>query len=65
LLWFDQVDAAALVDADTKDDDGGRARVLRRREEEEGDEEKGGMERTLGRIYKDERIRVKRKNRGA
>jgi len=42
LLWFDQVDAAALVDADTKVDGGGRARVLRRREEEEGDEEKGG-----------------------
>ena len=41
LLWFDQVDAAALVDADTKVDSGGRARVLRRREEE-GDEEKGG-----------------------
>ena len=41
LLWFDQVDAAALVDADMKDDGGGRARVLRRREEE-GDEEKGG-----------------------
>ena len=42
LLWFDQVDAAALVDAVTKVDGGGRARVLRRREEEEGDEEKGG-----------------------
>jgi len=41
LLWFDQVDAAALVDADTKVDGGGRAWVLRRREEE-GDEEKGG-----------------------
>ena len=41
LLWFDQVDVAALVDADTKVDGGGRARVLRRREEE-GDEEKGG-----------------------
>ena len=40
MLWFDQVDAAALVDADTKDDGGGRARVLRRRGE--GDEEKGG-----------------------
>ena len=42
MLWFDQVDAAALVDAVTKVDGGGRARVLRRREEEEGDEEKGG-----------------------
>ena len=42
MLWFDQVDAAALVDADTKVDGGGRARVLRRREEEEGDEENGG-----------------------
>ena len=41
LLWLDQVDAAALVDADTKVNNGGRARVLRRREEE-GDEEKGG-----------------------
>ena len=41
MLWFDQVDAAALVDAETKVDGGGRARVLRRREEEEGDEEKG------------------------
>ena len=28
MLWFDQVDAAALVDADTKNDGGGRARVL-------------------------------------
>ena len=42
MLWFDQVDAAALVDADTKVHGGGRARVLRHREEEEGDEEKGG-----------------------
>ena len=29
------------------------------------EEEKGEMERALGRIYKDERIRVKRENRGA
>ena len=42
MLWFDQVDAAALVDADTRVDRGGGARVLRRREEEEGDEENGG-----------------------
>ena len=35
MLLFDQVDAAALVDAVTKVDGGGGVRALRRREEEE------------------------------
>ena len=50
MLWFDQVDAAALVDADMKDDGGGRARVLRRREEE-GDEEKGGKRKGPSAVF--------------
>ena len=50
MLWFDQVDAAALVDADTKVDGGGRARVLRRREEE-GDEEKGGKRKGPSAVF--------------
>ena len=49
MLWFDQVDAAALVDADTKVDGGGRARVLRRREE--GDEEKGGKSKGPSAVF--------------
>ena len=50
MLWFDQVDAAALVDAVTKVDGGGRARVLRRREEE-GDEEKGGKRKGPSAVF--------------
>ena len=46
MLWYDQADATALVDADVKVDGGGRARVPRLREEEERDEEtRGKMER--------------------
>ena len=46
MLWFDQVDAAALVDAVTKVDGGGRARARRHREEEDGDEKaRGKVER--------------------
>ena len=42
----DQVDAAAVVEAEAKVDGGGRARVFGRREVEYGDEEaRGGSER--------------------
>ena len=34
-LWYDQVDAAAVVEADAKVDGGGRARTFGRREEED------------------------------
>ena len=50
MFWCTQVDAAALVDADTKVDGGGRARVLRRREEE-GHEEKGGKRKGPSAVF--------------
>ena len=55
-----------MVGADTKVDGGGGVRALRRREEEEESKRQGGkMERTLGLIYKGERISARRENRGA
>ena len=47
-FWYDQVDAAAVVEADAKIDGGGRARRFGRREEEEDAKRHGGeMERPL------------------
>ena len=65
-LWYDQVDAAAGVEAEAKVDGGGGAPKVGQREEE--DEVKrywGEMERPPGPIYKGRKINVRRENRGA
>ena len=51
--WCDQVDAAAVGDAEAKlDDGGGTRRQGRREEEEEAKRRRGKREMTLGPIYK-------------
>ena len=51
-IWSNQVDAAAVVGAETKVDGGGCARALRQWEVEERRRGKGKKKRTLNHIYK-------------
>ena len=51
-LWFNQVDAAAFVEAEEKLGDDGGAQGWRGLKEEEAKEAKGKIIRTHGPIYK-------------
>ena len=65
-FWCDQVDAAAVVEADVKIDGGGGARRFGRHEEEDDvKRHEGEMERPPGPIYKGRGINDRRENRGA
>ena len=51
-FWYDQVDAAAVVEADVKIDGGGRARRFGRREEEDdANRHEGGKVKRTPRPY--------------